>query len=88
MVRADASSWPRAQRRHATTADVEAGVVDVASLLVRRRNPCVHVAESWLCAAPVTQRTGGAVLSLDDFGSSVERAAKRHPLWQGMQTQV
>ena len=26
----------------------------------------------------------GAFLSSDDFGSSVERAAKLHPLWQGL----
>jgi hypothetical protein len=24
----------------------------------------------------------GALLSLDDYGSSVERAAERHPLWK------
>ena len=29
------------------------------------------------------QRTRGALLSSDDFGSSVERTAKLHPLWQG-----
>jgi hypothetical protein len=28
------------------------------------------------------ERRLGALLSLDDFGSSVERTAKLHPLWQ------
>jgi hypothetical protein len=28
---------------------------------------------------------GGALLSSDDFGSSVERTAKLHPLWQVVQ---
>jgi hypothetical protein len=30
------------------------------------------------------QRTPGGFLSSDDFGSSVERTAKVHPLWQGL----
>jgi hypothetical protein len=30
-----------------------------------------------------SKRRLGALLSSDDFGSSVERAAKLHPLWQG-----
>jgi hypothetical protein len=30
------------------------------------------------------QRTRGALLSWDDFGSSVERTAKLHPLWQAL----
>jgi hypothetical protein len=29
-----------------------------------------------------SERTRGALLSSDDYGSSVERAAKLHPLWQ------
>jgi hypothetical protein len=32
--------------------------------------------------APPSKPRLGALLSSDDFGSSVERAAKRHPLWQ------
>ena len=31
---------------------------------------------------PQATGTSGALLSSDDFGSSVERTAKRHPLWQ------
>jgi hypothetical protein len=27
--------------------------------------------------------TGGALLSSDDYGSSVERTATLHPVWQG-----
>jgi hypothetical protein len=30
----------------------------------------------------VTPSTGGAVLSSDDCGSSVERTAELHPLWR------
>ena len=31
---------------------------------------------------PQATGTSGALLSLNDFGSSVERTAKRHPLWR------
>jgi hypothetical protein len=36
-----------------------------------------------LGVAPPSKPRLGALLSSDDYGSSVERAAKRHPLWQG-----
>jgi hypothetical protein len=31
-----------------------------------------------------SSRASGALLSSDDYGSSVDRAAKLHPLWQGL----
>ena len=34
------------------------------------------------------QRTRGALLSSDDYGSSVERTATLHPLWQGLLSQT
>jgi hypothetical protein len=33
-------------------------------------------------APPAAKRRLGALLSSDDYGSSVERAAKLHPLWR------
>jgi hypothetical protein len=41
----------------------------------------VSPAAAWSLAG--VERRLGALLSSDDYGSSVERAAKLHPLWQG-----
>jgi hypothetical protein len=49
-----------------------------------------HTSVHGTSASPVeaalvnTSRIPVALLSSDDFGSSVERAAKLHPLWQGL----
>jgi len=52
----------------------------------------VNTATAILAMATTRQLNGGtprsrlrlgALLSSDDYGSSVERAAKLHPLWQG-----
>jgi hypothetical protein len=42
-----------------------------------------HPARSLLAFVGASERTPGALLSSDDFGSSVERDGGVHPLWQG-----
>jgi hypothetical protein len=80
MVRVDAYPRPRAQRRHATTTDAEAGVVGAA-----RGHETVNLGSTWqgrdFAWPPVTQLTGGAVLSSDDFESRVERRSSCHPVY-------
>jgi hypothetical protein len=81
MVRADASPWPRAQCRHVTTADVEAGVVGAASLLVRRL-PSLRPRSRVVTLRGLRSLTHrGAVLSSDDFGSSVKRDGGGHRVY-------
>ena len=59
--------WPPRERPHAETPN----------------RACALALPAGCSAAPPAKPRPGALLSSDDFGSSVERAAKLHPLWQG-----